>query len=72
MEYTVLGDTVNVAARLQDKAVAGPKLVGEDTYTKACAELADRLVTKAPIELPVKGRKTAQGLRRGPRNACVE
>ena len=35
MEYTVLGDTVNVAARLQDKAVAGPKLVGEDTYTKA-------------------------------------
>ena len=57
MEYTVIGDTVNVAARLQDRAVAGQILIGEDTYTKACAELGERLVAKAPVEMPVKGRE---------------
>jgi adenylate cyclase len=57
MEYTVIGDTVNVAARLQDKAGAGQILIGEDTYSKACAALGNRLVTKTPIEMPVKGRE---------------
>jgi adenylate cyclase len=57
MEYTVIGDTVNVAARLQDKATAGQILVGEGTYVKAAGELGDRLVSKAPVEMPVKGRE---------------
>jgi class 3 adenylate cyclase/CheY-like chemotaxis protein len=57
MEYTVIGDTVNVAARLQDKAVAGQILIGEDTYTKTRDELGDHLVTKPPVEMPVKGRE---------------
>ena len=57
MEYTVIGDTVNVAARIQDKAAAGQILVGEETYTKAYAELGDHLLTKPAVEMPVKGRE---------------
>jgi adenylate cyclase len=57
MEYTVIGDTVNVAARLQDKAEAGQILIGEDTYQKAVGEMGDDLVTKAPLEISVKGRE---------------
>jgi adenylate cyclase len=57
MEYTVIGDTVNAAARLQDKAEAGQILIGEDTYRKAVAEMGDDLVTKTPLEMPVKGRE---------------
>jgi class 3 adenylate cyclase len=57
MEYTVIGDTVNVAARLQDKATAGQILIGEDTFTKACTELGDRLISKPSVELALKGRE---------------
>ncbi len=35
LEYTVLGDAVNVAARLQNFAESGIAVVGEDTYAKA-------------------------------------
>lgn len=31
-DYSVMGDTVNLAARLEDKSEAGEILVGEDTY----------------------------------------
>jgi adenylate cyclase len=37
-DYTVLGDTVNVAARLQGAAAAGEILVTEDTYSQVAAE----------------------------------
>lgn len=35
LEYTVLGEPVNVAARLQDLAPPGAILVGENTYARA-------------------------------------
>ena len=31
-DYTVMGDTVNTAARLMSAAAAGTVLVGEETY----------------------------------------
>ena len=53
MEYTVIGDTVNVAARLTAKAAAGEILLGESTW---------RLVqSQVPAEslppMPLKGKR---------------
>ncbi len=33
VDYTVIGDTVNVAARLQSEAAAGKILISQETYT---------------------------------------
>jgi adenylate cyclase len=40
-DYTVLGDTVNVAARLQGAAAAGEILVTEETYAQVAAKFPD-------------------------------
>jgi adenylate cyclase len=53
IEYTVLGDPVNVAARLQDFAKPGTIIVGEQTYNKVKGlfKLEDRGLTR------LKGKK---------------
>jgi adenylate cyclase len=51
-DYTVLGDTVNIAARLQGAAAPGEVLVTEETYRFVGAEYPD-----APCrELELKGK----------------
>jgi adenylate cyclase len=51
-DYTVLGDTVNVAARLQAAAAPGELLVTEETYAYIAVEFPD-----APLrELELKGK----------------
>ena len=51
-DYTVLGDTVNVAARLQAAAASGELLITEETYNHIEAEF-----TQAPSrELQLKGK----------------
>jgi adenylate cyclase len=53
MEYTVLGDAVNVAKRLCDVAAPGEVLVSAATY-----ERAPQIVTAEPLDpLAVKGRR---------------
>lgn len=37
-DYTVLGDTVNVAARLQSEAAAGEILISQDTYAQVASD----------------------------------
>jgi adenylate cyclase len=57
MEYTVIGDNVNVASRLTSIAKAGEILISKRTY-----ELIDREKNNLEIEergkVSVKGRKT--------------
>jgi adenylate cyclase len=51
-DYTVLGDTVNVAARLQGAAAPGEVLVTEETYRHV-----DQAFPNAPVrELELKGK----------------
>jgi len=51
-DFTVLGDTVNVAARLQGAAASGEILVTKETYAQVQTEFPD-----APIrELELKGK----------------
>ena len=51
-DYTVLGDTVNVAARLQGAAAAGEILLTEETYEP----VAGRFPDAARRELELKGK----------------
>jgi len=55
MDYTVIGDTVNVAARLEQMAEGGCIIVGEETYQR-CEPLIS-MQTRGEIQ--VKNRKTA-------------
>jgi class 3 adenylate cyclase len=55
--YTVIGDTVNVAARLQDRATAGQILIGEATFTEVQAAVGDLLVHRALKDVVLKGRE---------------
>lgn len=53
MEYTVIGDCVNVAARLQDRAQAGQILLGEAAH----AQLADVVVGRQFGQIELRGRE---------------
>lgn len=53
MEYTVMGDTVNVAQRLKDIALPGTILVGPETYNRT--KHAFDFIQLEPIQL--KGKK---------------
>jgi class 3 adenylate cyclase len=55
LEYTVLGDTVNVAARLESKAVAGQVLVSSQTRQ----QVSGRFRMKPVGSLALKGRAEA-------------
>lgn len=51
-ENTIIGDAVNVAQRLESKAIAGQVVISETTY-----EYVKHIVTKGDlVELPLKGR----------------
>jgi len=51
-DYTVLGDTVNVAARLQGAAAPGEILIAEETF----AQVEKQFPNAARRELEVKGK----------------
>jgi adenylate cyclase len=51
-DYTVLGDTVNIAARLQGAAASGEILVTEETYRR----VASRFPNAPSRELELKGK----------------
>lgn len=51
-DYTVLGDTVNIAARLQGAAAAGEILLTEETY----AQVAEQFTDAGKRELELKGK----------------
>ena len=53
MEFTVIGDTVNLAARLESRAAQGQVLIGQSTYDK----VRDRVLAEHLGALPVKGKQ---------------
>ena len=53
MEFTVIGDTVNLAARLESRAGQGQILIGQATYDK----VKDRVLAEHLGALPVKGKQ---------------
>ncbi|HDQ72880.1 MAG TPA: PAS domain S-box protein, partial [Chloroflexi bacterium] len=54
MEYTAVGDTVNVAKRLQEKAKPGQILISHETWER----VRDRAQAQALPAMRVKGRRT--------------
>jgi adenylate cyclase len=55
VDYTVLGDTVNVAARLQGAAAAGEILLTEESYTPVVEQFPEA----GKRELDLKGKSAA-------------
>jgi len=52
-EFTVIGDTVNLASRLQANAAPGKILIGEKTFQR----IKDNYITSPPRKLKIKGKK---------------
>jgi len=52
-EFTVIGDTVNLASRLQANATPGKTLIGEKTFHR----IKDNFITSPPRKLKIKGKK---------------
>ncbi|MEA2087633.1 MAG: adenylate/guanylate cyclase domain-containing protein, partial [Candidatus Caldatribacteriota bacterium] len=52
-EFTVIGDTVNMASRLQTNATPGKILVGEKTFQR----IKDNFIISSPLKLKIKGKK---------------
>lgn len=65
-DFTVLGDAVNVGARLQQAATAGEIVVGEATY--AASRWAFEYQELPPLDLKGKSNKVAAYLCLGPRS----
>jgi adenylate cyclase len=53
VDLTAVGDPVNTAARLQERAAAGEVLVSDDVY----AEVSDRFPDAEPATVSVRGRE---------------
>ena len=52
-EFTVIGDTVNLASRLQVNAQSGEIMIGEGTYQK----IKEKFIFELPCKLKIKGKK---------------
>jgi class 3 adenylate cyclase/Tfp pilus assembly protein PilF len=52
-EFTVIGDTVNLASRLQANAIPGKILIGEKTFQR----IKDNFTISPPRKLKIKGKK---------------
>jgi adenylate cyclase len=52
-EFTVIGDTVNLASRLQVNAIPGKTLVGEKTFQR----IKGNFIISSPRKLKIKGKK---------------
>ncbi|MGB6371784.1 MAG: adenylate/guanylate cyclase domain-containing protein, partial [Atribacterota bacterium] len=52
-EFTVIGDTVNLASRLQTNAMPGKILIGKKTFQR----IKDNFIISPPRKLKIKGKK---------------
>ncbi|GAG95998.1 unnamed protein product, partial [marine sediment metagenome] len=52
-EFTVIGDTVNLASRLQENSMPGKILIGEKTFRR----IKDSFIISRPRKLKIKGKK---------------
>ena len=52
-EFTVIGDTVNLASRLQANSIPGKILIGEKTFQR----IKDNFIISPPRKLKIKGKK---------------
>jgi adenylate cyclase len=60
MEFTAVGDTVNIAARLQQKSSGGRVLVSEAVYQNVSAWMREAALQAEPMgALQLKGRSSS-------------